>query len=152
MPLKPWLAKRRENEETSTESASFEERLASLEGAVDQLEGGDLSLEEAIAEFQKGFRAWQHCQEHLQNAEKRIEVLCEELPAGYVAPALAGLEAGVLGLLKGVPRGDCRRFSTPRRLCVVVEGLAAGGGVVCDVCDVACAMSSSCRSPLQRRC
>jgi len=72
------MAKRRENEETSTESASFEERLASLEGAVDQLEGGDLSLEEAIAEFQKGFRAWQHCQEHLQNAEKRIEVLCEE--------------------------------------------------------------------------
>ena len=75
------MPKRRENDESSTEKGSFEERLASLEGAVDQLEGGELSLEEAIAEFERGFRAWKHCQELLQSAEKRIEVLCEEASA-----------------------------------------------------------------------
>jgi len=59
-------------------------------------------------------------------ADLLIEVGCEELPASYIAPALAALEAGLLKLLAGVAHAGTRGFSTPRRLCVVVEGLAPG--------------------------
>ncbi len=62
--------------------------------------------------------------------ELLIEVRCEELPASYIAPALAGLEKGVLGLLKGVEHGEVRRFSTPRRLALAIAGVADGRPLV----------------------
>jgi len=55
--------------------------MAGLEAAIERLEGGSLTLEEAIAEFEGGFRAWRDCQNLLRRAEKRIEVLCEEAEA-----------------------------------------------------------------------
>ena len=58
-------------------------------------------------------------------ADLVVEVLCEELPVSMIAPALAAFEDGLVGLLKGVPHAGTRAFSTPRRLAVVVEGLAA---------------------------
>ena len=38
----------------TSKNIKFEEALAELEAAVEKLESGDLPLEEAIAEFQKG--------------------------------------------------------------------------------------------------
>jgi glycyl-tRNA synthetase beta chain len=58
------------------------------------------------------------------SGELVIEVRCEELPASYIRPALEGLKAGVLSLLKGVSIGSVRLFSTPRRLAVVIEDVA----------------------------
>lgn len=57
--------------------------------------------------------------------ELLCEIQCEELPAGMVRPALAGLEKGLLALLEGVEHGPVRTYATPRRLAVVVEGVAA---------------------------
>lgn len=59
-------------------------------------------------------------------ADLLIEVRCEELPVSMIEPALIALEAGLLGLLSGVSHAGVRRFSTPRRLAVVVEDLAEG--------------------------
>ncbi len=53
-----------------------------------------------------------------------VEVRTEELPAGMVLPALAGLAEGVLGLLAGVEHGDVRTWATPRRLAVAVSDVA----------------------------
>ncbi len=50
-----------------------------------------------------------------------VEVLCEELPAGMIEPALKGLESGLVGLLKGVEHGAIRTWATPRRLAVAIE-------------------------------
>ncbi|MCB9744940.1 MAG: glycine--tRNA ligase subunit beta [Alphaproteobacteria bacterium] len=55
-----------------------------------------------------------------------IELRSEELPVSMIAPALDALAKGLLELLEGVAHGELRRFSTPRRLCVVVEGVAEG--------------------------
>ncbi len=52
-----------------------------------------------------------------------VEIGCEELPASYVRPALAALEAGVVGLVEGLDHGPVRTFATPRRLAVCIEGL-----------------------------
>lgn len=39
----------------SKQTKTFEENLAELEGIVTKLERGDVALEEALAEFQKGW-------------------------------------------------------------------------------------------------
>ncbi len=50
-----------------------------------------------------------------------VAVRCEELPARFVEMAVAGLEKGLLDLLRGVERGAVRRWATPRRIAVAVE-------------------------------
>lgn len=56
----------------------FEDELALLEKAVERLESGELGLEDAMREFESGFRSWKRCREILSALQQRIEVLCEE--------------------------------------------------------------------------
>ena len=48
----------------------FEENLADLEAIVQKLESGQVPLEEAISEFQKGMKLSKELQETLDQAEK----------------------------------------------------------------------------------
>lgn len=50
----------------------FEENLADLEAIVQKLENGDVALEEAIAEFQKGIQLSKDLQKTLDQAEKTL--------------------------------------------------------------------------------
>ena len=50
----------------------FEENLADLEDTVQKLENGDVALEEAIAEFQKGMKLSKELQASLDKAEKTL--------------------------------------------------------------------------------
>ena len=50
----------------------FEENLADLEVIVQKLENGDVALEEAIAEFQKGMKLSMELQASLDKAEKTL--------------------------------------------------------------------------------
>ena len=50
----------------------FEETLADLEAIVQKLENGDVALEEAIAEFQKGMQLSKDLQKTLDQAEKTL--------------------------------------------------------------------------------
>ena len=50
----------------------FEENLADLEVIVQKLENGDVALEEAIAEFQKGMQLSKDLQKTLDQAEKTL--------------------------------------------------------------------------------
>lgn len=50
----------------------FEENLADLEAIVQKLENGDVALEEAIAEFQKGMQLSKDLQKMLDLAEKTL--------------------------------------------------------------------------------
>jgi len=59
-----------------------------------------------------------------------VEIVCEELPATAVRPALAELERGVIELLEGIEFGAHRTFATPRRLAVVVDDVAPTSPVV----------------------
>ena len=60
------------------------------------------------------------------SAQLLVELLVEELPASFVRPALKSLASGVVGLLDGIEHGAFRTYATPRRLAVVVDGVAAG--------------------------
>jgi len=57
---------------------SFESSLAELEKIVEQLESGDLSLEESLKLFESGVRLSRECRERLSEAERRIEVLMKD--------------------------------------------------------------------------
>ena len=50
----------------------FEENLADLEAIVQKLENGDVALEEAIAEFQKGMQLSKDLQKTLDQAENTL--------------------------------------------------------------------------------
>ncbi|HOA50657.1 MAG: exodeoxyribonuclease VII small subunit [Thermogutta sp.] len=53
----------------------FEDALRELEAIVERLERGQLGLDEALAEYERGVRLIRHCRELLQKAERRIEIL-----------------------------------------------------------------------------
>jgi exodeoxyribonuclease VII small subunit len=57
---------------------SFEASLEALEQIVHQLEGGDLALEKSLELFEEGIRLSRQCQERLNQAERRIEVLLRD--------------------------------------------------------------------------
>ncbi len=58
--------------------ATFEEQLTALEGVVEQLERGELTLEESVRLFEDGVRLSKACKQELDAAEGRIEVLVEQ--------------------------------------------------------------------------
>lgn len=58
-------------------SATFEEALEELEQLVERLEAGDLPLEEALADFERGVKLTRECQQKLASAEQKVKVLME---------------------------------------------------------------------------
>ena len=57
---------------------TFENSLKDLEKIVRRLEDGDLSLEESLKLFEDGVKLSRECQERLNQAERRIEVLLKD--------------------------------------------------------------------------
>ena len=56
----------------------FEKALEQLEGLVEELESGDLSLENSLKSFEKGIKLARQCQEQLSKAELQVQKLIEE--------------------------------------------------------------------------
>ncbi len=59
-------------------SLSFEKALADLEGIVQKLEKGGLSLNESLALFEKGVKLAKYLREELGKAEKKVEILLRD--------------------------------------------------------------------------
>lgn len=54
---------------------SFEQAVGELDDTVQRLEGGDLSLAEAIALYERGMLLVQHCNDVLDAAELQVQTL-----------------------------------------------------------------------------
>ncbi len=54
---------------------TFEQALAAIESIVQELEEGQLGLEESLARYERGAKLLRQCQVQLQQAERRIELL-----------------------------------------------------------------------------
>ncbi len=65
---------------------TFEVAVAELEAIVQEMEAGKLSLEDALARYQRGVTLLRFCQTTLSDAEQRVSVLegdmLRELPPG----------------------------------------------------------------------
>ena len=74
---------------TEVRGKTFEVQLAALEKVVRELERGDLPLEESLKLFEDGVRLSRECQERLNQAERRIEVLLRD---GEGRPVLSAFD------------------------------------------------------------
>lgn len=57
---------------------NFEKALTELETLVDDMEQGNLSLEDSLKRFEKGIALSSECQQALQRAELKIKELIEQ--------------------------------------------------------------------------
>lgn len=65
---------------------SFEKTLAELEQIVSRLESGNLPLEEALSEFERGVQLARQGQVKLQQAEQRVQILLTESEDAPLVP------------------------------------------------------------------
>jgi len=57
----------------------FEEAMKRLEEIIEEIERGELSLEETISKFEEGIKLCKLCKDKIQKAEMRIEKLLEDI-------------------------------------------------------------------------
>lgn len=57
---------------------SFEQNLEELEKVVQELEDGELPLEEALQRFEKGVELSETCRKQLEAAESKVEILLKK--------------------------------------------------------------------------
>ena len=62
---------------TDKKNINLEKSLADLEALVAELEGGELSLEDAMKKFEQGIKLTRTCQNILKDAEQKVEILLE---------------------------------------------------------------------------
>lgn len=59
-------------------SISFETALTELENVVTRLESGELPLDDALNEFERGVQLARKGQQQLQQAEQRVQILLSD--------------------------------------------------------------------------
>lgn len=72
---------------------TFESSLQELEKIVQNLENGDLALEESLKLFEDGIKLSRECQERLNRAERRIEILMKDERGNPIARTIEPEEA-----------------------------------------------------------
>ena len=66
------------------QGVDFEAALEELEGLVERMEEGELSLEESLKTYERGIALSRACQKSLDAAEQRIQILSEKEDAAEV--------------------------------------------------------------------
>ena len=67
-------------------SVDFEQALGELETVVERLEHGELPLDEALKQFERGIELARGCQDALKQAEQRVEILLQKNPDAEPEP------------------------------------------------------------------
>ncbi len=67
-------------------TVDFEQALGELESVVEKLEHGDLPLEDALKQFERGIELTRSCQAALKQAEQRVEILLAKTPDAAPEP------------------------------------------------------------------
>ncbi|MCD6512831.1 MAG: exodeoxyribonuclease VII small subunit [Thermoplasmata archaeon] len=57
----------------------FEEAMERLERIVEEMEAGDMSLDEMLAKFEEGMALAKFCRNKIKEAEMKIENMLDEL-------------------------------------------------------------------------
>jgi exodeoxyribonuclease VII small subunit len=70
--------------------ATFEESLKQLEAIVDQLERGDLPLEDSIKLFEEGVHLSNACKQELESAEGKVQILLKQKDGSMKAENFPG--------------------------------------------------------------
>ncbi len=57
---------------------SFEEQMIALEKIINELENGNLNLDDSVVKFEEGMNISKECSKMLENAEKKITILLND--------------------------------------------------------------------------
>lgn len=79
---------------STPKTKSFESSLEELERIVRELEQGELPLEKSLELFERGVKLSRECQDRLNQAERRIEIL---IRGNQGRSTMKPLEAGEAG-------------------------------------------------------
>lgn len=66
--------------------ADFEASLEALEQLVEQMERGDMGLEESLAAYERGVGLYRRCQGALEQAELRVKLLSDPADPSTAEP------------------------------------------------------------------
>ena len=69
---------KKNNKEKNLEQITFEEAIKELENIVDDLERGEVSLEEAVSAYERGSKLKNICQERLNDARMKVEKIKQD--------------------------------------------------------------------------
>jgi exodeoxyribonuclease VII small subunit len=69
-----------------SKTVDFEQALGELESVVEKLEHGELPLEDALKQFERGIELARGCQASLKQAEQRVEILLAKTPDAEPEP------------------------------------------------------------------
>lgn len=72
----------------SEKNLDFEKALDELERLVSELEKGEMSLEQSLAQFERGVKLTRACQQALKDAEQKVLKLTELSPNAELQPFL----------------------------------------------------------------
>lgn len=64
----------------------FEQTLAELETLVEKMEQGELSLDESLQSFERGIQLTRTCQQALQEAEQKVQLLLDKDGQAQLTP------------------------------------------------------------------
>lgn len=70
----------------SNDLGGLEKSLEALEALVARLESGELPLEQALKEFERGVKLTRQCQAALQEAEQKVEILLKKTATAEPSP------------------------------------------------------------------
>jgi exodeoxyribonuclease VII small subunit len=84
-------------------AANFEQAMKRLEEIVEQMESGDLPLEDLIVRYEEGMKLVKVCQERLASAEQRIEIITRN-SAGK--PVVQEFESAASVATQPEPKGE----------------------------------------------
>lgn len=62
----------------SSNKIDFESALQELEELVERMEQGDLTLEQSLKDFERGVALTRACQQALQEAEQKVQILARK--------------------------------------------------------------------------
>jgi exodeoxyribonuclease VII small subunit len=72
------VSKKAKVESAEKQPPDFEKSLAELEKIVARMEAGELSLDESLQQFERGVALARACQQALQSAEQKVEMLLKK--------------------------------------------------------------------------
>ena len=68
---------------------TFKEAIEELEKITDSLESGELELEQSLALFERGVELIKYCQDKLDGAQAKVELLVDSLEGEIQSAGLA---------------------------------------------------------------
>lgn len=72
------MARKQTGDVSAPQQPDFETAMAELEALVQRMEGGELTLEDSLKEFERGVQLTRLCQEALKTAEQRVKLLAAD--------------------------------------------------------------------------